>query len=87
MPPASTSPYVRINLRTSPEAQALIERAAALTGTTVAAFVLHHAYEAAHRVVSDHDWQVLLDQDRDAFMAVLDSLVEPAQTLAAQPPH
>ena len=33
----------RINLRTSPEAKALIERAAALMGTTVSGFMLQIA--------------------------------------------
>ena len=42
----------RINLRASPEAKALIERAAALLGTTVSAFMLQHAYEAARQVVA-----------------------------------
>ena len=37
----------RINLRTSPEAKALIERAAALMGTTVSSFLLQNAYETA----------------------------------------
>ncbi|MGZ8219835.1 type II toxin-antitoxin system TacA family antitoxin, partial [Methylomagnum sp.] len=34
----------RINLRTSPEAKAMIERAAVLMGTSVSAFMLQHAY-------------------------------------------
>jgi len=33
----------RINLRTSPEAKALIERAAALMGTTMSGFMLQSA--------------------------------------------
>jgi len=41
-----------INLRTSPEAKALIELAAALLGTTVSAFLLQHAYGAALQVVA-----------------------------------
>ena len=34
----------RINLRTSPEAKALIERAAAIMGSTVSGFMLQNAY-------------------------------------------
>ena len=39
----------RINLRTSAEAKAMIERAAALMGTTVSSFMLLNAYDAARR--------------------------------------
>ena len=41
----------RINLRTIPEAKAMIERAAALMGTTVSAFMVQNAFEAAQRLV------------------------------------
>ena len=50
-----TTDSARINLRTSPEAKMMIERAATLMGTTVSSFMLQHAYEAAHRVVTDND--------------------------------
>ena len=39
----------RINLRTSPEAKALIERAAAIMGATVSSFILQNACEAARQ--------------------------------------
>ena len=55
MPATIHAPDTRINLRTSPEAKALIERAAALMGTTVSGFMLQNAYEAARRVVADND--------------------------------
>lgn len=62
----TTNP-TRINLRTSPEAKALIERAAALMGTTVSAFMLQHAYEAARRVVADNDTLLMSQQAFEAF--------------------
>jgi uncharacterized protein (DUF1778 family) len=40
MPTAHTVESARINLRTSPEAKALIERAAAIMGSTVSSFML-----------------------------------------------
>ena len=46
------SESARINLRTSPEAKALIERAAAIMGSTVSSFMLQNAYEAASRLVA-----------------------------------
>lgn len=63
----------RINLRTSPEAKALIERAAALMGTTVSGFMLQNAYEAARRVVADNDTLMLTQRDFDAFVAACDN--------------
>ena len=59
----------RINLRTSPEAKALIERAAALMGTTVSGFMTQSAYEAALRILSQHDTLTQLQNDFDTFIA------------------
>ena len=71
----------RINLRTSPEAKALIERAAAIMGSTVSGFMLQNAYEAATRVVAQQEVITLSDRDRDAFLAMLDNPPEPTQAL------
>ena len=71
----------RINLRTSPEAKALIERAAALLGTTVSAFMLQHAYEAARQVVADNDTLILSQQAFDAFVAACEHPSEPNDAL------
>jgi uncharacterized protein (DUF1778 family) len=63
----------RINLRTSPEAKAMIERAAALMGTSVSAFMLQHAYEAARRVVADNDTLLLSQQAFEAFVEQMEN--------------
>lgn len=63
----STTNPARINLRTSLEAKAIIERAAALMGTTVSGFMLLHAYEAARRVVADNETLLLSQQAFEAF--------------------
>lgn len=84
MPSAIQAPdSARINLRTSPEAKALIERAAALMGTTVSSFMLQNAYEAAQRLVAQHETIVLSDRDRDAFLAAIDNPEEPTEELKA----
>ena len=70
----------RINLRTSPEAKALIERAAAYMGTTVSAFMLQNAYEAAKRVVAEHEVIMLTQRDFEKFAKALDR--PPAPTAA-----
>ena len=41
----------RIHLRASFEAKKTIEQAAALSGVSISAFVLEHAYQAARRVI------------------------------------
>jgi uncharacterized protein (DUF1778 family) len=71
----------RINLRTSPEAKALIERAAALMGTTMSGFMLQSAYELASQVVAEQETLTLSDRDRDAFLAVLANPPKPTQAL------
>jgi uncharacterized protein (DUF1778 family) len=82
MPAATHAPEsTRINLRTSPEAKALIERAAALMGTTVSAFMLQNAYEAARGILADHDTLVRLQKDFDAFVAACENPPEPPETL------
>jgi uncharacterized protein (DUF1778 family) len=71
----------RINLRTSPEAKALIERAAAIMGSTVSSFMLQNAYEAARRLIAEQELLTLSDRDRDAFLMALDDAPEPTQAL------
>lgn len=84
MPTATHAPEsARINLRTSPEAKALIERAAALMGTTVSGFMLQNAYEAARRVVADNDTLVLSQKAFDAFVAACEQPSEPNEALRA----
>jgi uncharacterized protein (DUF1778 family) len=71
----------RINLRTSPEAKALIERAAAIMGSTVSGFMLQNAYEAARRIVADKDTLILSQQAFDAFVSQCDNPPEPNEAL------
>lgn len=78
---ARSAESARINLRTSPEAKALIERAAALMGTTVSSFMLQNAYEAARRVVSDNETIMLSQRDFEAFIAACENPSEPTQAL------
>ncbi len=78
---AQPTESARINLRTSPEAKALIERAAAIMGSTVSSFMLQNAYEAARRLVAEQEVITLSDRDRDAFLAALENPPEPTQAL------
>lgn len=82
MPSATVTPdSARINLRTSPEAKALIERAASMMGTTVSAFMLQNAYEAARRVVAENDTLVLSQQAFEDFVAACENPPEPTEAL------
>jgi len=80
-PTFTPSHSARINLRTSPEAKALIERAAALMGTTVSGFMLQNAYDAARRVVADHDTLLLSQAAFDAFVIECEAAAPPTQAL------
>jgi uncharacterized protein (DUF1778 family) len=80
-PAITTADSARINLRTSPEAKALIERAAAIMGSTVSSFMVQNAYEAARRIVADKDTLMLSQQAFDAFAAACDNPPEPTEAL------
>ena len=71
----------RINLRTSAEAKAMIERAATLMGTTVSSFMLQNAFEAARRIVSETDTLLLTQRDFEAFAASIEKPPKPKAAL------
>lgn len=78
---ATSTESARINLRTSPEAKALIERAAAIMGSTVSSFMLQNAYEAARRIVTDKDTIMLSQRDFAAFIAACENPPPPTPAL------
>jgi len=71
----------RINLRTTPQAKATIERAATMMGATVSGFVLQNAYEAARRVVADDDSLMLSQQAFQSFVAACEKPASPTPAL------
>ena len=81
MSTTATTESARINLRTSPEAKALIERAAAIMGSTVSSFMLQNAYEAASRLVAQQETITLSNRDRDLFLKALDKPANPTKAL------
>lgn len=81
MPATAHATDTRINLRASPEAKALIERAAALMGTTVSAFMLQNAYDAARRVVAESDTLTLSQNAFDEFVAACEKPAKPTKAL------
>ncbi len=81
MTTAITQESARINLRTSIEAKAMIERAASLMGTTVSSFMLQNAFEAARRIVSETDTLLLTQRDFSAFVSALEKPAKPKAAL------
>ena len=77
----SVAGTARINLRIKPEAKAMIERAAAIMGSSVSTFMMQNAFEAASRVVSQEVAITLIDRDRDAFLRAIDHPDKPTQAL------
>ena len=75
------SESARINLRTSPEAKALIERAAAVMGSTVSGFMLQNAYEAARKIVGDEDTLVMSQRAFESFVAACETPSKPPKAL------
>jgi uncharacterized protein (DUF1778 family) len=58
----------RLEARVTPAQKRLIERAAALRGTSVTEFVVASAQEAATRTIKDFDVLHLRDQAREVFI-------------------
>ena len=81
MSTTTANEQARINLRASADAKAMIERAAALMGTTVSSFMLQNSYEAACRIVSEYDTLMLTQRDFDAFAASMENPPKPKAAL------
>jgi uncharacterized protein (DUF1778 family) len=62
----------RLEVRVTPEQDALIRQAADLEDTTVTAFVLDTVTRRARRVIKDHDTIVLSNEAFDRFLDELD---------------
>jgi uncharacterized protein (DUF1778 family) len=69
----------RIELRVAPSAKQLIQRAMAVSGLTAGDL----AYEGARRVLEEHERMVLIDADREAFLAAVLNPPEPTEKLVA----
>lgn len=62
----------RLEVRLTPEQDALIRQAADLEATTVTAFVLNTVTSRALKVIKDHDTIVLSNEAFDRFLHELD---------------
>lgn len=71
----------RLEVRISPEQDALIRQAASLEGSTVTAFVLDTVTSRARRVVKQHQDLLLSNEAFDRFIAELDKPAKPVPEL------
>jgi len=71
----------RLEFRVAPEAKELIQQAAAFLGTSLTDFAAATLADRAREVVESHTIIRLSNQDRDAFLAALDSPPEPNDAL------
>jgi uncharacterized protein (DUF1778 family) len=71
----------RLEVRVTPEQDALIRQAADLEDTTVTAFVLDTVTSRANRVVKKHQDLMLSNQAFDRFIAALDKPARPVPQL------
>ena len=69
----------RIELRVTPSAKQLIQRASAVSGLTAGDL----AYEGARRVLDDHERMVLTGADREAFFEAIRNPPPPTERLIA----
>ena len=69
--PSSSIRTSRLVARISPEDKALLERAAGLEGTSVAAFIVGHGRMAAQEIVSQHDTVRLNQAESQRFVKAL----------------
>ena len=80
-PAVTPSRRHRLEVRVTPEQDALIRQAADLEDTTVTAFVLDTVTSRAKRVVRQHQDLVLSNEAFDSFIAALDGPGRPVPEL------
>jgi len=80
-PTATRSRRHRLEIRVTPEQDALIRQAADLEDTTVSAFVLDTVTARANRIVRQHSDVILSNDAFDRFIADLDKPAAPVKKL------
>jgi len=80
-PAVTSSRRHRLEVRVTPEQDALVRQAADLEGRTVTAFVLDTVTTRAKRVVKQHQDVVLSNDAFDRFIAELDKPAKPVPEL------
>ena len=79
--PQSTTRTTRLEARISPEALAIVRRAAEIQGRSLSDFVVSAAREAAQRAIEEAQLLRLAVEDQQALAAALLSPPEPNEAL------
>jgi len=79
--PLSASKPARIELKTSPQVKSELERAAAISGISLTAFVIQQASEAARRISEEADTVRLNQEAWSKLNEVIDNPPEPTDAL------
>ena len=79
----STTAGSRLEIRLDRDLKDEVEAAAAIQGLSVSAFVVATVLEAARKVRRDHQTTVMDDEERDAFLALLQNPPPPSEGLVA----
>ncbi len=86
MPPFSTAKpkhdFERLEARITLEKKTFLKHAADLVGRSLTDFVVNSAYEAAARVIKEHEQIKLSIKDGDAFINALQNAPAPSNALA-----
>jgi len=80
MPTTEQTKTERVQVRIDPTAKHMLERAAALANTTVSAFVVNSALDAASHLIREREQLVLSTRDWEVFF---DALANPPKPNAA----
>lgn len=73
----------RLEARINPDVKAVLQRAAAIRGSSLTDFVLSSAQEAAHRTIREHDVITLSVRDSEHLAQLLLNPPEPSERLRA----
>jgi len=79
--PAIQKNEARLDLRMAAETRHRIEQAACVSGQTITEFAVSAMLSQAMEILQKHQNTWLSDRDRDLFLAMLDSDVEPNEAL------
>ena len=71
----------RLNIRCDIHARELLDKAATYAHVSISEFVLSHALASAEKVVQAHESITLKPEDFHAFLAALDTQVQPSPAL------
>lgn len=76
-------PFERLEARISHEKKIFLKHAADLVGCSLTDFVVNSAYDAATRIIKEHEQIRLSIKDRDAFIHALQNTPAPSKKLIA----